>query len=99
MPTTPLRAGTEPAVFDGSSVIDAMHHLELILDGLAPGSPFDAGHPDVRELVDAGQLPSSLLGTLFSALHRAGRIKRTDWHPMSHGHRNGGSAHVWVVVA
>ena len=98
MPST-LRAGTEPVTLDPAATVDALVKLNGILDGLKPGSPFHAGHPDVRELVDAGQLPASLLGTLFSALHRAGRIRRTEWHPMSHGHRNGGSAHVWVVVA
>lgn len=90
---------TTPAVLEAASYADVLAKLDGILDGLTPGDPFSASHPDVQALVDAGQVPPQMLGTAFSALHRAGRIRRVDWHPMSHGRRNGGSAHTWEVIA
>ncbi len=93
-----MTATGTPAVLEAASYADVLAKLGGILDGLPVGAPFHAGHPDVRALVEAGQVPPQMLGTAFSALHRAGRIRRTGWHPSNSGRRNGGSVHTWEVL-
>ena len=66
--STTLRAGTGPVALEPADASDVLAKLNAILDGLRPGTPFSADQPDVRLLAEAGQLPTQMLGTAFSAL-------------------------------
>ena len=86
-------------MLEPQSTSDVYAKLCDIVDGLPVGAAFSADHPDVQALIDAGQVSPQVLGTCFAALHRRGLIVHTGWHPMTHGSRNGGSAHTWEVAA
>lgn len=97
--STTMRAGTGPVALEPANAADVLTKLNAILDGLRPGAPFSADQPDVRLLAEAGQLPTSMLGTAFSALARAGRIRKVGYGHSQQRSRNGGSAWKWEVAA
>ena len=90
--------GSGPAVLAQATVDDVCSKLEGIIVGLPAGAPFAADHPDVRALVDAGQIPARLIGSAFSLLAHDRLIRPVDFDRMHIPTRNGGRALRWEVA-
>lgn len=98
MNVTARAAGSGPAALSASSVGDAVTKLTGVVRALPEGAVFAADHPDIRVLVEAGQLSANALGSLFSTLAQRRVIELAGVRPSTSPTRRGGWVLTWKVV-